>query len=377
MTKLSIFIISLFLSLSTAFLNANAFETNAKYAILMDATTKHIIFSKNPDTQMKPSSMSKLMTLYVLFEKLNNKEISLSDKFIISEAAWRKQGSKMFLPIGSMVSVEDLIRGIIVQSGNDACIAVAEGLMGSEDIFVEALNKKAHEINLDNSIFMNATGWPDDGHLMTARDLATLSLRLIEDFSQYYPYFSETEFTYHNITQPNRNELLKLNLGVDGLKTGHTDEAGYGIAVSANKNGRRLILVVNGLKNTSERTREAVRLLQYGFLNFTNVVISQKDKPIEEAPLWMSKEKSIPLTTEQDVILTLPKDQAHKIHASVKYKSPIIAPIKKGEAVGELILKLPEHHEEKIYPLIAAADAHRLPYFSRLIRHLDYYLFGK
>jgi D-alanyl-D-alanine carboxypeptidase (penicillin-binding protein 5/6) len=243
---------------------AKAFETKAKQAILVDLTTHTVLLDKNADERMPPSSMSKLMTTYMIFDGLRNGSLELSDKLRVSEKAWRKGGSKMFVELGKQIALEDLLRGIIIQSGNDACIVVAEHLAGSEEAFANMMNEKAKEIGLVGSNFVNATGWPDPEHYMTARDLYVLALHIMAEFPQYYPFYSEKSFTYHNIKQPNRNVLLHRNLGVDGMKTGHTQAAGYGIVVSAkNDEGRRLLLVINGMESERERADEAARLIPY------------------------------------------------------------------------------------------------------------------
>jgi D-alanyl-D-alanine carboxypeptidase (penicillin-binding protein 5/6) len=353
-----------------------AIQTKAKQAILVDFDTGNIIFEKNALMAMTPSSMSKLMTVYVVFNKLQKKEIALSDEVVVSEKAWRKQGSKMFLQVGTKVSIEDLLKGIIIQSGNDACIAIAEGIAGSEETFVELMNGTAKEIGLNNSNFANTTGWPDPNHYMSAQDIATLSAHIVKKFPEYYHYFAEREFVYNSIKQQNRNMLLDMNIGVDGLKTGHTDEGGYGIAVSAKNKERRLIMVVNGLSGTVERAQEASKLLQYGFLNYTNAVVAKKGHAIDEGKLWMSKDNTLPLTVEEDVIFTVAKDQLSKMVAKVEYQSPIIAPIKKGQHLGTLKVVLPDG-KEKIYPLVAGKEAVKLSALSRITKNLDYYLFGK
>ncbi|MGH6718645.1 MAG: D-alanyl-D-alanine carboxypeptidase family protein, partial [Alphaproteobacteria bacterium] len=225
---------------------AAGFETTAREAILIDDTTGAILLEKNADQLMPPSSMSKIMTVYMVFERLRDGSLAMEDELPVSETAWRMGGSKMFIDVGSRVKVADLLRGVIVQSGNDATIALAEGLAGSEDAFADQMTARAHALGMTNSTFKNASGWPHEDHLTTARDLALLASRIIRDFPDYYPLFAETEFTYNGIHQGNRNPLLYKDLGADGLKTGHTADAGYGLTASAVRDGRRLILVLNG-----------------------------------------------------------------------------------------------------------------------------------
>lgn len=353
---------------------AYGFETKANHAILTDADTSVVLFEKDADTTMPPSSMSKLMTVYMIFEQLKKGTLSMDDKFTVSQKAWRKQGSKMFVHVGDQVTVKDLLQGVIVQSGNDACIVLAEGLMGSEEAFAEAMTKRAKEMGLQNSSFKNSTGWPDDEHFMTSRDLSILARHLIQDFPEYYYLFSEKEFTYNNIRQENRNMLIDRDISSDGLKTGHTEAAGYGITASAKKNGRRLIVVVNGLKSTVERANEAERLLQYGFLNFDNLTLFKKDSVIDQMPVWAGKNATVSLISNEDIIYTLPKAAMDKVKATVVYNTPLPAPVKKGDHVADLIVTIPDM-PNKTYPLVAAEDVEKASYFGRLYLNIKYYLF--
>ncbi len=355
---------------------AYAFETKANHAILMDADTQVILFEKDADTPMHPSSMSKLMTVYMAFDRIKKGTLSLDDSFTVSEKAWRKQGSKMFVHVGDSVTVGDLLQGIIVQSGNDACIVLAEGMMGSEEAFAEAMNAKAKEIGLTGSSFKNATGWPDEGHMMTARDLAILARHIIHDFPEDYKLFSEKEFTYNGIRQENRNMLLDRSLGADGLKTGHTEVAGYGLTASAKQNGRRLILVVNGLRGTVERANEAERLMQYGFLNFDNVSVFKQGNVIDQVPVWAGQAETVSLTINEDIIYSLPKAEVDKVKATLIYNTPVPAPIKKGDHIADLVVTAPDM-EEKTYPLVAADNVEKLSYFGRLLANAKYYVFRK
>ena len=286
--KIILIIFSIFI-----FNRALALNTTASQAIIYDYETKTVIFEKNSKELVSPSSMSKIMTIYYLFKKLKDGEIKLTDEFKVSKKAWKKGGSKMFVNVGESVKVEDLIRGIIVQSGNDACIVVAEAISGSEELFAEELNLLGQEIGLKNSNFTNSTGWPDPEHLMTAEDLLTLTIRTIEDFPEYYHYYAEKEFTYSNIKQNNRNPLLYSNIESDGLKTGHTSLGGYGIVVSIKQNNRRLILVLNGLKSSKERAKESERLSKIAINQYFNYLISEEDKIIKNLNVWGGKKKYI------------------------------------------------------------------------------------
>ena len=286
-------------------------DTIGKQAFMIDSTTGTVLLAKNADELMHPSSMSKLMTVYMVFEKLAKGEIKMDDKFPVSERAWRQGGSKMFVQVGSEVSVSDLLQGVIVQSGNDACIVLAEGLAGSEGAFAEQETKRSRELGLTKSVFKNATGWPDPEHLMTARDLAILARHLIEDFPQYYHYFSQIDFTYNGIKQGNRNPLLYKNLQVDGLKTGHTDEGGYGLTASAKRGDRRLILVINGLESVNERSQESQRLLDWGFREFDNYALFKAGDKVEDEDVWLGSQSTVGLVLEHDLVLTLAHSARH------------------------------------------------------------------
>jgi D-alanyl-D-alanine carboxypeptidase (penicillin-binding protein 5/6) len=340
--------------------------TNASNMLLIDATTGAVLAEKNSTTRMFPSSMSKLMTEYLLFEELKRGSLKLTDTFPVSENAWRIQGSKMFVPLGGQVSVEELIRGITIQSGNDACVVVAEGLAGSEAAFAQRLNAKAKEIGMKDSNFMNSSGWPDENHYTTAADLVTLTRRMIADFPEYYHYFSEKEYTYNNIRQYNRNLLLGRG-GVDGLKTGHTEIAGYGIVLSAKEAGtdRRLILVVNGLSSMKEREQEGEFLLNWGFRNFENVALATPGQVITIAPVFLGKSENIGLTIEAPLVVTLPKVNPAEVKVKARFNAPFTAPVTAGQPAGELIVTLP-NGSEQIVPLVAASAVARKNALARI-----------
>ena len=359
----------------SAALAAPTIETPARHAYLMDAETGAVLLDKAADAPMPPASMSKLMTAYMLFERLKEGKLSLTDTFPVSENAWRKGGSKMFVEVNSRVAVEDLIRGIIVQSGNDACIVVAEGLAGSEEAFAEQMTRRARELGLTNSAFRNSTGWPDPGHYMTAHDLATLAQRIINDFPEYYKYYSETEFTYHGIKQGNRNPLLYKNMGVDGLKTGHTEESGYGLTASAVRNGRRLILVVNGLSGPNERSREAERLIEWGFREFENYSLAKAGEPIEEAPVWLGASYTVPLVVERDLVVTLDRQARRDMKVTVAYDGPVAAPIRQGDRVGTISVSAPDMKTVE-RPLVAGTDVEPLGLFGKLGAAVGYFIRG-
>ena len=360
--------------------SAQAIETIAKSAIIIEVATGETLMAKDADAPMAPASMSKLMTLYMLFERLKDGSLSLDDTFRVSDNAWRKGGAKsgsstMFLSPRKRVKVEDLIRGIIVQSGNDACIVVAEGLSGSEAGFAVEMTERAREIGLASSTFRNATGWPDPEHRMTPRDLATLGQRLIEKFPEYYRFFKETEFTYGGIRQMNRNPLLYKEMGADGLKTGHTQESGFGLTASAIRNGRRLVLVVNGLASKKARSQEPERLLEWAFRDFNNYALFKAGEKIEDAQVWLGEQPRVPMMIGKDVTLTIPRKARRKMKVSVTYKA-VPAPVAKGDVIGQLKVKVPGR-DDMIVPLFAGADVARLGVIGRLWAALSNILFGE
>ena len=365
MVMLYWFIISFLLTINSSF----AFDTVAPYAYLIDYDTGDVLYEKGADYQQPPSSMSKLMTVYMVFDKLKKKEVEMSSIFHISKNSWEKQGSKMFVKIDSDVSVEDLLKGAIIQSGNDACIALAEGISGHEAEFANAMNKKAKEIGLVNSNFVNSTGWPEDNHLMTMKDITTLSKRLISDFPEYYHYFSQQEFVYNGIKQQNRNMLLYRNIGVDGLKTGHTDAAGYGLAFSAKRGNRRLVGAINGLSNTVARADDAQNLINYGFLNYSNVKLFNKDEVITKIPVWMGADYEVDAVSSNNLWKSLPNASIDNLKLIVEHDSHIIAPIKKGQIIGNLKIKLAEGKEINV-DLTASKDIKKVSFFKRIYRNL-------
>ena len=356
--------------------SSSALETLGKQAILIDATTGTILFSKNPDERMTPSSMSKIMTIYKLFERLKDGELSLTDKFSVSEKAWRKQGSKMFVAVNSRVTIEDLIRGIIVQSGNDATIVVAEGLSGSEGAFADEMNETAKQLNMTNSNFINASGWPDPDHETTARDLAKLTVATVKNFPDLYRYYGEKTFTYNGIKQGNRNPAIYRNIGADGLKTGHTEAGGYGLTVSAIRKNRRLILVINGLPTKKSRAVESERILDWGFREFNNYALFKAGETVTEAQIWLGEHGSVPLLIERDLILTLPRKVRRGMKVKVAMETPVPAPVKKGDVLATLKVELPGRPTMKI-PLVSGADIGQLGVFSRLGAAVKYVLWGE
>ena len=350
-------------------------STPAKHAILIDVQTGTVLLEKDADVPMPPASMSKLMTIYMVFERLKSGRLSLDDKFLVSEKAWRKGGSKMFVKVKTRVTVRDLLRGIIVQSGNDACIVIAEGISGTEDAFAVAMTERARELGLTNSNFRNSTGWPAEGHVMSARDIAKLSILLIRDFPKYYVYFKEKSFKYNKIKQSNRNPLLYNSIGADGLKTGHTEASGYGLAASVERNGRRLVLVLNGLSSVRARSSESARLMEWGFRETNTYALFRKGDVVERADVWLGTAAEVPLVIDRDLHVTLPRKARPGMTAKVVVREPVPAPIAKGTTIARLIITTPGQPNVEV-PLSAGAAVDRLGLFGRLGKALQYLLWG-
>lgn len=345
-------------------LQAANIDTIAKQAILIDMNSGTVLFEKNADQRMATSSMSKIMTMYMVFERIKQGRLSMDDTLPVSERAWKMQGSKMFTELGNRIRVEDLIRGVIIQSGNDASIVVAEGLAGSEAAFAEQMTRRAHELGLKSSNFVNATGWPDENHYSTARDLSLLAQRLIIDFPEFYHFYSETEFSYHGIKQGNRNPLLYRNIGVDGLKTGHTDTAGYGLTASARRDNRRLVLVVNGLPTMQARADESAKLIEWGFREFAAYTLLKAGEQVDAAPVWLGEEATVPLVVDRDVTVTMNREERRGMKVTLVMDMPVPAPVSKGQVVGKLVISAPSFNPREI-PVLAAADIPRLGFFGR------------
>ena len=349
--------------------------TLAKQAFMVDPQTSTVLLFKDADKPMHPSSMAKMMTIYIAFEEINAGRLKLDTRFRVSERARNMGGSRMFVELGSEVSVEDLIKGMIVLSGNDACVVIAEGMSGNEDSFAERMTAKARELGMTGTVFKNASGWPADGQWTTARDLAVLSWRTIEDFPKLYRYYSEMNWTYNNIKQDNRNRLLKTVPGTDGLKTGHTEEGGYGQATSAVRDGRRLILVVNGLTSMAERAQETARLVEWGFRESTNTTVFRAGDTVVEAPVWLGSQDKGPLVVGKLVQITAPTGQTVTPRVVARFDGPIAAPITKGAKLGTAVVTLPDNRTVE-YPLEAGADVERQGVFGRVTTMIRHYLFG-
>ena len=357
-------------------------DTNAREAILIDVSTGSVLLDHNADQRMPTASMSKIMTMYMVFEALEDGRLSLEGRLPVSERAWQTIGSRMFVEVDTMVGVEDLIRGVIVHSGNDASVVLAEALAGSEAEFARTMTTRAQELGMAGSSFMNATGLPNPNHYSTARDLATLAQRLIQDFPQYYSYYSETSFQY-GVTQggepmnpqSNRNPLLYRDMGADGLKTGHTEEAGYGLTASAVRDGRRLILVINGLPSASARAEEAVRLLEWGFREFETLHLFAANEEIERAQVWMGTDREIGLVSPEDLAITLRRGQRDGLRVAVRVEEPVPAPINTGDPIATLSISLPgmPSREE---PLYAAHEVPGRSFFGRVAGAVEHFVLG-
>ena len=373
-----IFILKSFISSASA-----NFEINARTAILQDYFSGEILYEKNADASIYPASMTKIMTAIVAFDLIKSGDLSLDDNFIVSEKAWRLSTagySSMFIMVGDEVLVEDLLRGIIVASGNDACVALAEGIAGTEEEFAILMTAKAQEIGMENTNFSNSSGINDPNNYSTVRDILLMSNYLIKEHPKFYEYFAEKEFTWDRtggdpITQGNRNPLLYKNLGADGIKTGYLAVEKYSLASSIMRNGRRLIAVGSGFNTKNARSRESTKILTYGLTNFDLVKIADSQTPISEVDVWLGKQNNVKVYTKKDIYKTIKKARKKNLKISVNYEGPIEAPINKDDVLA----KLKVVYEDEIigeYDLYALQDVKKLNMFSRLMRSLNYLIWG-
>jgi D-alanyl-D-alanine carboxypeptidase (penicillin-binding protein 5/6) len=349
-------------------------DTVAKWAFIQDVTTGAVLLNKEADDPMPPSSMTKLMTMYLVYEQLKKGQIKLTDTMMVSARAAAMGGSRMFLDVGKPVTVEDLIRGVIVQSGNDAATVLAESVGGSEEKFIDMMNAKAKELGLTHSTFRNPTGWPDPDQVMSCRDIATLSRRIIQDFPDYYKYDSERSFKYNNIEQENRHPMVQAGTA-DGLKTGHTDAGGFGLVASSLRDGRRLIMVLNGMKSMHERALESEKMMNWAFANFENVTLFSANEIIDNAPVWLGQEKTVPLIGGRDLVVTLPKSWRQTASIKISYDAPIKAPIAKGQPAGVLMLR-GQGVPSMDVNLVAGNDVPRLSLPMRGLAVVSHYVSG-
>jgi D-alanyl-D-alanine carboxypeptidase (penicillin-binding protein 5/6) len=360
--------------------DASAPVFDAHYAYMVDFDTGRVLYNKNGEERMPTSSMSKMMTMYLVFEQLKQGKLALDSKLPVSEHAWKTGGagtesSTMFLKLNDNVAVQDLIRGVIIQSGNDATIVLAEGIAGSEDAFAERMNLKAQELGMTESHFMNASGLPDPNHYSSPRDLSILAKRLIEDFPEYYHFFSELKFTWNGITQMNRNPLLYRNIGVDGLKTGHAEEAGYGLTASGVENGHRLILVMNGMPSMQARADEPATLLEWGYHEFRLMTLFKAGDVLDQAPVWLGAADTVPVAVDRDVKMTLTADERHNLKATIVYDRAAQAPIAVGDKVGIVRIEVPGNPAVEV-PLVATQAVEKLGPFPRMIAALKMLISG-
>ena len=352
-----------------------ALETLAKHALILEVETGTVLFKKSADERMPPASMSKIMTAYVVFGMLKSGQAKLTDELTVSQKAWKLGGSKMFVGVGGHITIENLIQGMLVQSGNDACVVLAEGLANSEVGFVDLMNEKAAAIGLKNSHFANVTGLPDPNEWMTAEDLAALAVRIIRDFPEYYHYFSEKEFNFNNIEQANRNPLLYRNIGADGLKTGHTDESGFSLTASVVRGDRRIIVVVNGLSSMKDRASESERLVEWAFREFNNYKLFSAGDKVDDAEVWLGTEPKVALTIGSDVTITLPRRVRRDMKVKIAYSGPVPAPVKKGDQIGKVIISAPDI-EPIERPLYAASNVPPIGTFGRMATLAAYLIWG-
>jgi D-alanyl-D-alanine carboxypeptidase (penicillin-binding protein 5/6) len=349
-------------------------DTVAKWAFIQDFTTGAVLLDKDADEPMPPSSMTKLMTIYLVYQQLQKGQIKLTDTVTVSARAAAMGGSRMFLDVGKPVGIEDLIRGLIVQSGNDAATALAETVGGDQEKFVDMMNAKAKELGLTHSQFRNPTGWPDPDQFMSCRDIALLSHRIISDFPEYYKYDSERSFKYNNIEQENRHPMVQAGTA-DGLKTGHTDAGGFGLVASSLRDGRRMIMVLNGMKSMHERAQESERIMNWAFANFENVTLFSANEIIDYAPVWLGKDKTVPLVGGHDLVVTLPKSWRQTATIKISYDAPITAPIAKNQPVGVLLLR-GQGVPAMDVNLLAGADVPRLSLPMRGLAVVSHYVSG-
>ncbi len=357
------------LALLASSVSAQAFDTRAKAAYVMDYNTGTVLMAKDADQPLPPASMSKLMTLYMAFEAIENGILDLDQMLPVSAAAQQYGGSTLFLKAGERVRVEDLIRGIIVLSGNDACVVIAEALAGTESKFARQMTMRAQQLGMTNSTFTNSNGWPKAGHRMSMRDLGLIASKLIRDYPQYYPMFAQKEFLFdpsESANRLNRNPLLGLGIGADGLKTGHTQEAGYGLVGSAKQGQRRVIFVLSGLETAQARANEAEAVTNWAFRQFAQTDLGAKGTKIADADVSIGAEDSVGLELAEDISLLLPVNPIEPLKTEVVYNGPVKAPITKGDQIGELIIS-PEGLPEQRVPLIADRTVARHGFVGRIV----------
>ena len=365
----------LFLFLSLISLKSYSIDTKASQAIVIDFDTKEVLFQKNSDSKIIPASMTKIMTIYAAFDRLKNTDFSIDNKCRVSAKAYKMGGSRTFLEIDDLVSVDDLLKGIIVQSGNDASIALAECLAGTEEDFAKLMNVYAKRLGMKNTNFVNSSGWPENDHYSTVYDLGLLSNALIREFPNLYTYFAMEEFTYNEISQPNRNRLLKKVDGSDGLKTGFTKKSGWGIAATAKRNNRRITVVINGTNSSRSRLNESEKLINWAFNQTSQIKIVKKNQIIKTVDVWMGVDSKVNLISSEDIISTLSFDQIQLMNSEIEYTNPTSAPITKGTEYGNLFIEI-DGRQKIIISLVADKDIPKINPFLKIIAACKYLLFG-
>ena len=382
MIKTKLFLV-LFTFLLFTFSVKASFDIKVRTAILQDYLSGEILFEKEPDKSIYPASMTKIMTAIIAFDLIKKGDLSLDEKFIVSENAWRLSSagySSMFIMVGDEVTVENLLKGIIVASGNDACVALAEGIAGTEDEFAIMMTAKAKEIGMENTNFANSSGINNTKNISTVRDIMIMSNYLIKNFPDEYKMFAEKEFTWDRtggdpITQGNRNPLLYSSIGADGIKTGYLAVEKYSLASSVDRNGRRLIAVGSGFDTKSDRSRESSKLIKWGLTNFDLVKVTQSDTPIEDVEVWLGKKNTVKTYVNKDIYKVINKGRKSLLKVTLKYNGPIHAPIKKDDVIGKLNLSYKGEFIEE-YDLLAFEDVKKLNIFSRLMKSINFLIWG-
>ena len=353
--------------------------TPAKQAYVTDFESGKVLFAKDAEAPMKPASMAKIMTVFIVFQRVADGSLQLDDKFLVSEKAWRKGGSRSFVEVGSRVSVSDLLHGVIVQSGNDAAIVLAEGIAGTEQAFAEEMNFWAEKLGMTQTNFRNATGWPDPDLQTSAKDLNILTTELIKSFPvdrypNLYPMFAKREFTYNKISQPNRNPLVYGTKGADGLKTGHTEESGYGLVGSAERDGQRVVMVLNGMDSIKQRSTESRRLIDLIFREYKSYEFFKQGQPIDQANVWLGTASQVDLVLDAPLKMLLSRKDRQAMEISLQWLDPVPAPIRAGDQIGTLVVNLPD--EVTKMPLRAAQNVDTLGLFNRIGAAVKYLIFG-
>ena len=372
MNKLFVIILTSFILFAS---KLYAIDTKAEQAIVMDFDTNEILFEKNSNIKTPPASMTKIMTVYAAFDRLKNTDLSIENECIVSSKAYKMGGSRTFLEIDDKVSIDELLKGIIIQSGNDASVALAECLAGTEDDFAKLMNVYAKRIGMINTNFLNSSGWPEDNHYSTVYDLAILSNAVIREFPDLYLYFADKEFTYNDIKQPNRNKLLSSVQGADGLKTGFTRASGWGIAATAKRDDRRITAVINGTNSSRSRLNEASNLINWAFSQTSQKLLVDENQVMVEVDVWLGNKPRVNLVSAKKIVSTLSFDQIQLIKSSLEYKRPIEAPIKKGEVYGKLLIDIDGKPNIEV-ELIAQENVGTVNPISKVFAAMKYLIFG-